>query len=136
VTVTNPIHPLYHQSVVVRQIRKVGKQTKVIVESPMGGFLSLDVEETNLFLQQTCERPLEITRLFLPEKLLRLSEWVVARSQSFTEKSSCALQDKEVERKKKNDTTASTKVRSNRKLRKDATLNQTDSTPSGQNRPR
>lgn len=99
----------------------------------MRGFLSLDAEETTLFVQQTCERQIEVTRLFLPEKLLRLSEWVVARSQSFTEKSSCALEDKEVERKKKNDTTASTKVHSKRKLRKDATLNQTNSTAGGQN---
>lgn len=143
VTVTNPIHPLYGKSVVVRQLRKVGFETKVIVESPLGGFLSLSADETNLFLQQTCdgaerpplwgERQLDTIRLFSPEKLLRLSEWVTVRSKSFTEKSSCVLEDKEVERQKKNETKAFTSKRSTRKRRKDATPNQTNSTPSRQN---
>ncbi|MCC5633707.1 Y4bD/Y4pK family protein [Nostoc sphaeroides CHAB 2801] len=52
VTITNPIHPLYGQSVVVRQIRKVGQETKVTVESPLGGFLSLPARETDLWTQQ------------------------------------------------------------------------------------
>ncbi|MCC5632644.1 Y4bD/Y4pK family protein [Nostoc sphaeroides CHAB 2801] len=77
VTITNPIHPLYGQSVVVRQIRKVGQETKVTVESPLGGFLSLPARETDLWTQQasTTQR----VGKFLPEKLLRLSEWVAGR---------------------------------------------------------
>jgi hypothetical protein len=133
VTVTNPIHPLYGQSVVIRQIRKVGFTTKVTVESPLGGFLSLLADETNLFLEQKSDRQLDKIELFSPEKLLRLSEWVAARSKSFIEKQKSVLEDKEVERNQKNDTTTSTKVRSTRKRRKDATPNQANSTASRQN---
>lgn len=99
----------------------------------MGGFLSLASEETSLFVEQKCARQLGTSQLFSPLELLRLSEWVVTRSKSFTEKSSCVLEDKKVERKKKNDTTASTKVRSTRKRRKDATPSQANGTVSGQN---
>jgi hypothetical protein len=110
VTVTNPIHPLYGQSVVVRQIRKVGKQTKIIVESPLGGVLSIPESETNRGVEDSCRVQQGLKPLFVPEKLLRLSEWVAARSKYLTEKSACVLEDKDIERKKKNETTASTKV--------------------------
>lgn len=74
VTITNPIHPLYGQSVVIQQIRKVGQQTKVTVESSLGGFLSLPATETDLWTQQA--QSTQRVGKFLPEKLLRLSEWV------------------------------------------------------------
>ncbi|WP_230966083.1 DUF5372 family protein [Nostoc sp. NZL] len=98
VTITNPIHPLYGQSVVVRQIRKVGQETKVTVESPLGGFLSLPARETDLWTQQasTTQR----VGKFLPEKLLRLSEWVAGRSQFITSEIPCVPENKGVEHRK------------------------------------
>ena len=83
VTITNPIHSLYGQSVVLREIRKVGQETKVTVESPLGGFLSLPATETDLWTQQAST--VQTVGKFLPEKLLRLSEWLAARSQFITE---------------------------------------------------
>ncbi|MBD2778122.1 hypothetical protein ICL16_40315, partial [Iningainema sp. BLCCT55] len=79
VTIINPIHPLYGQSVVIKQIRKVGQQTIVTVESPLGGFLSVPASETDLWTQPACTA--QTVGKFLPQKLLRLSEWVAARSQ-------------------------------------------------------
>ena len=134
VTVTNPIHPLYGREVVVRQIRKVGKLTKVIVEHPDGGLLSLPAGETNLSLPEVSVMGPDTTRLFDPEKLLRLSEWVAARSKSVLEKFSCVQQDENVGHKKTNDTKAFTTKCSTRKGRRThATPNQTNSTVSGQN---
>jgi hypothetical protein len=131
VTITNPIHPLYGQSVVVQQIRKVGIETKVTVESPLGGFLSLPATETDLWTQQasTTQR----VGKFLPEKLLRLSEWVAARSEFITSEISCVLEDKGVERRKKNETKASTTNRSTSQRRKVKSPNKANSTVSGQN---
>lgn len=130
VTVTNPIHPLYGQSVIVRQIRKVGIETKITVESPLGGFLSLPASETDLWTQQASKT--QKTQKFLPEKLLRLSEWIAVREQFFTEGFSCVPEDKGVEHKKKNETKASTTNRSTRKRRKVKSPNKANSTVSGQ----
>lgn len=117
----------------VRQIRKVGKLTKVIVESPLGGFLSLSADETNMFLQPASDRQVETTRLFSPLELLRLSEWVAARSKSFTEKFSCVPEDELGEHRKTNGTKASTTKGFTRKRRTDKTPRQTNRTVSGQN---
>lgn len=99
VTIINPIHPLCGQSVVIQQIRKVGQETKVTVESPLGGFLSLPATETDLWTQQAFT--VQTVGKFLPEKLLRLSEWVARRSQIMMSESSCVLDDIEVETRKK-----------------------------------
>ena len=134
VTITNPIHPLYGQSVVVRQMSKVGKTMKITVEHPDGGLLSLPAEETTLSLPEAGVMRADTTRLFDPEKLLRLSEWVAARSKPVLEKFSCVPEDEEAEHKKTNDTTKAKKARSTGKKRRTyATPNQTDSTAGGQN---
>ena len=131
VTITNPIHPLYGESVVIRQIRKVGQETKVTVESPLGGFLSLPASETDLWTQQATVG--ERVGKFLPEKLLRLSEWVAGRSQFITSEISCVPENKGVEhRKNNNDTKASTTNHSTSQRRKVKSSNKTNSTVSGQ----
>nr|WP_272819060.1 hypothetical protein [Scytonema hofmannii] len=118
----------------MRQISKVGKTIKIIVEHPDGGLLSLPAEETTLSLSEGGVMRADTTRLFDPEKLLRLSEWMAARSKSVLEKLSCVPEDQEAEHKKTNDTTGAKAVRSTRKkLRTYATTNQTDSTAGGQN---
>jgi hypothetical protein len=116
--------------VVIQQIRKVGIETKVTVESPLGGFLSLPASETDLWIQQasTTQR----VGKFLPEKLLRLSEWVAARSQFITSEISCVTEDKKVSHKKKNETKASTTNCSTSQRRKAKSPNKANSTVSGQ----
>ncbi|AUB35530.1 hypothetical protein COO91_01410 [Nostoc flagelliforme CCNUN1] len=131
VTIINPIHPLCGQSVVIQQIRKVGQETKVTVESPLGGFLSLPATSTDLWTQQAFT--VQTVGKFLPEKLLRLSEWVAGRSQIITSESSCVLDDIEVEHKKKNEKKASTSNRSSQKRRKAKSPYKANSTVSGQN---
>ncbi|BAZ68794.1 hypothetical protein NIES4106_50560 [Fischerella sp. NIES-4106] len=100
------------------------------MESPLGGFLSLPATETDLWTQQAITT--QTVEKFLPEKLLRLSEWVAAHSQSFTEEFSCVLEDKGVEHRKNNDTKASTINHSTRKRRKTRSSNKTNSTIGGQ----
>ena len=129
-TITNPIHPLYGQSVIVLQIRKVGIETKITVKSPLGGFLSLPASETDLWTKQA--NTVQTVEKFLPEKLWRLSEWVAARSQKFTSEYSCVPEDKGVEHKKKNGKKASTTNSETRKLRKSKSPNQANSKVSGQ----
>ncbi len=46
VIITNPIHPLYGQSVKVLSWRSWGKTTRVIISHPEGGTLSLPASET------------------------------------------------------------------------------------------
>jgi len=78
----------------------------------------------------------DTNRLFDPEKLLRLSEWVAARSKSESEKFSCVPEDEEASHKKTNDTTKHKKARSTRKqLRTHGTPDKTDFPDGGQNTP-
>ncbi len=113
---------------------KVGKTMKITVEHPDGGLLSLPAEETTLSLPEAGVMRADTTRLFDPEKLLRLSEWVAAHSKSVKHQFSCVPEDEEAEHKKTNDTTVAKKARSTgKKLRTQATSNQTDSTTGGQN---
>ncbi len=134
VTVTNPIHPLYGKSVVVMQVRKVGLTIKITVEHPDGGFLCLPAEETTLEYPTSGVMRADTIRLFDPEKLLRLSEWVATRSKSVSEKFSCVPEDEEASHKKTNDTKKHKKVRSTRKqLRTHATPDKTDFPDGGQN---
>ena len=131
VTITNPIHPLYGQSVVIKQIRKVGQETKITIESPLGGFLSLPASETDLWTQQT--NKLVTVSKFLPEKLLRLSEWVVAREQNVRDEFSCVNENKSTKHREINhDTKASTTHRSTRSKRKNKSSNKNNSKVSRQ----
>ena len=131
VTITNPIHPLYGQSVVIKQIRKVGQETKITIESPLGGFLSLPASETDLWTQQT--RQVETVSKFLPEKLLRLSEWIAARSQNVTDEFSCVKENKsETHEEINHDTKASTTHHSTRTLRKNKSSDKNNSKVGGQ----
>ena len=136
VTVTNPIHPLYGKSVVVRQMRKVGLTIKITVEHPDGGFLCLPAEETTLSYPTNGVMRADTNRLFDPEKLLRLSEWVASRSKSVSEKFSCVPEDEEASHKKTNDTKKRKKARSTRKqLRTYGTPDKTDFPDGGENTP-
>lgn len=118
----------------MRQIRKVGKLTKVIVEHPDGGLLSLPADETNLPSSEAGVLVAGTSRLFDPEKLLRLTEWVAAHSPLESEKWFSVQQHQELEQKKTDDTTAcTTKSFTKRKRRTPSTSNKADSTISGQN---
>ena len=131
VTITNPIHPLYGQSVAIKQIRKVGQETKITIESPLGGFLSLPASETDLWTQQT--RQVKTVSKIIPEKLLRLSELVAARSQNVTDEFSCVKENKgKTHREINHDTTASTTHRTTKTLRKNKSSNKNNSTVSRQ----
>lgn len=90
----------------------------------------MPASETDLLTQQASKT--QKTQKFLPEKLLRLSEWVAARKQFFTEEFSCVSEDKGVEHKKKNGTKASTTNPETRKRRKVKSSNKANSTVSGQ----
>lgn len=129
-TITNPIHPLYGQSVKILQIRKVGQETKVTVKSPLGGFLSLPASETDLWTQQASIA--QRTEKFSPQKLRRLSEWVGERKKYFMEEFSCVSENKGVEHRKKNHGEISTTNSKPRKLRKARSSNSSNSTVSGQ----
>ena len=135
VVITNPIHPLHGHTVVVRQIRKVGKLTKVIVTHPGGGLLSLPSDETSLENSEVCSTTEQTTRLFDPEKLLRLSEWVQERSMSKEVKKLPGHQlDQLVKYNKTDDTTAQkSKSFANRKRRTHKALSGANGTASGQN---
>jgi hypothetical protein len=126
---------LHGRSVVIRQIRKVGKLTKVIVIHPDGGLLSLPSDETTLGILEVYPKASQPTRLFEPEKLLRLSEWMQERSISTPTKN---LPDHQlhqlVEDKKADDTTAYTsKSSASRKRRMQKAPSGADSTASRQN---
>ena len=126
---------MHGREVVVRQIRKVGKLTKVIVTHPDGGSLSLLSDETSLENSEVCLTASQTTPLFDPEKLLRLSEWVQERSISTqTKKLPDHQLHQPVEHKKADDTTAYTsKSTANRKRRTQKAPSGPDSTASGQN---
>jgi hypothetical protein len=135
VIITNPIHPLHGCEVVVRQIRKVGKLTKVIVTHPDGGLLSLPSDETSLENSEICLTASQTTPLFDPEKLLRLSEWVQERSTSKEAKKLSGHQlDQQVKYNKTDDTTAQkSKSSANTKRRTHKAPSGANGTASGQN---
>jgi len=115
-------------------MRKVGLTIKITVEHPDGGFVSLPAEETTLSLPLAGVMRADTTRLFEPEKLLRLSEWVAARSKSVTKKFPCVPEDEEASHKKTNDTTKHKKARvAGKKLRTHATPDKADVPDGGQN---
>lgn len=101
------------------------------MEHPDGGQLSLPVEETTLSLAEAGVISPDTSRLFDPEKLLRLSKWVAAGSKLLDEKISCVPDDSTEEHKKTNEKT-STKRSTSTRRRTDETAGQTNSTVSGQ----
>lgn len=120
----------------MRQIRKVGKLTKVIVTHPGGGLLSLPSDETSLENSEVCSTTEQTTRLFDPEKLLRLSEWVQERSMSTqTKKLPNHQLDQQVDPNHKTDDTTAQKSKSfaNRKRRTHKAPSGANGTASGQN---
>lgn len=84
VVITNPIHPLYGHSVVVRSIRQVGQSSRVLVEHPDGGLISLPTDETSLSVAHSSPQVEGQTPLFDPHKLLRLAQWAANRKTSAT----------------------------------------------------
>lgn len=134
IKITNPIHPLHGESVTVRQIRQCGKQTRVIVEHPSGGLLSLPVEETSLGLPQVSLELAGRKPLFDPQKLWRLAQWVENLDTTATSETVCVQQHEKVEQRKIDATTAQTPqdpARSHRRTH--TTLNKADGTVGGQN---
>lgn len=101
------------------------------MEHPDGGQLSLPLEETTLSLAEAGVISPDTSRLFDPEKLLRLSKWVAACSKLLDEKISCVPDDSTEEHKKTNEKT-STKRSTSTRRRTDETAGQTNSTVSGQ----
>ncbi|MEC4817579.1 MAG: DUF5372 family protein, partial [Scytonema sp. PMC 1069.18] len=131
VTITNPIHPLYGQLVVVRSLRKVGELTLVLVEHPDGGLISLPIDETNFQTPKLSVQLSGTPRLFEPKKLLRLSELVAAQLKMNNGKISCVPELSTVEHKKTNEKT-STKCSTASRRRTDEKAGQTNGTLSGQ----
>lgn len=80
VIVTNPIHPLYGQSVAVQSIRNQGNLTTVMLKHPQGGLLSLSATETDLEINIPSPTLLGQTPLFAIKQLLRLSELVASQN--------------------------------------------------------
>ncbi len=97
VIITNPIHPLYGQSVKVLSIRGWGNSTRVILSHPQGGTLSLPASETSG--ETTSSPPVleENQPLFDPKKLLHLSQWVEKLSTLTPKKASNCQQSEKVD---------------------------------------
>lgn len=135
VIITNPIHPLHGQSVAVRSIRQVGKLTKVIVEHPDGGLLSLPSDETSLDISEPCPKVLGTTPLFEPKQLLRLAEWMASKNTADAKETSSCPQHEEVVHSQIDAKTASTSpspAKSNRR-RAHPTPDEAESTVGWQN---
>lgn len=119
---------------VVHQTRRLGKSTRVIVEHPEGGLLSLPASETSLELSKPSLVAGGVPPLFDPEKLLRLVEWVGAKAIATTAEIASCQQHLGVDMRKIDATTAHTPRRPDKRRRRPhAALNQSDSTVSGQN---
>jgi hypothetical protein len=69
--ITNPIHPLFGQSVTVRGIRQLGATIQISVNHPDGGTLSLPASETSFE-----SRDYLIASLLEVQKLLDLTDWM------------------------------------------------------------
>lgn len=118
----------------MRQIRPVGKQTRVIFEHPDGGLLSLPMAETSLSLPQPSQKIGDVTPLFDPQKLLRLTQLVSTYGSTVTEQISSSPEHEEiVDRKIDAKTTSNTKNRNRPHRPIKSTLNQSDSPVSGKN---
>lgn len=104
-TITNPIHPLHGQEVVVRQIRHLGKSVRVIVEHPDGGLISLPASQTSLDRTQPVSLIGGKTPLFDPKLLLGLAERVARKDIQATNEISFGQEHLDVVQRIQNDTT-------------------------------
>jgi hypothetical protein len=134
VTITNPIHPLHGQSVVVRCLRQVGNLVKVIVEHPDGGLLSIPASETSLEVTQPVSQISGQTPLFDPKKLQSLARWMATLDTAIMEEISSGQQHQDVVARKFDDTaTQSPQSLAKRSKRPHPALDQSDSEVGGQN---
>ena len=108
VIITNPIHPLYGQSVKVLSIRRWGKTTRVIISHPDGGTLSLPASETSWEITSPPCVPEEKRPLFDPKKLLHMSQWIEKLSTLKPKKASNCQQPEKVDKSKIDDETVQT----------------------------
>jgi hypothetical protein len=73
--ITNPIHPLFGQSVTVRGIRQLGATIQISVNHPDGGTLSLPASETS-FESRDYLISSPLAPLLEVQKLLDLTDWI------------------------------------------------------------
>ena len=112
VIITNPIHPLYGESVKVLSIQRWGQFTKVIICAQDGGTFSLPAEETSWEnTSSTPCAPKSNKPLFDPEKLLQLSQLVEKLSTHTPKKASNCQQAEIVDNQKINDETVQNPVK-------------------------
>ena len=112
VIITNPIHPLYGQSVKVLSFRRWGNSTRVIVSHPEGGTLSLPASETSWEISSPPCIPERNKPLFDPKKLLHMSQWIEKLSTLKPKKASNCQQPEKVDKNKIDDETMQTEVHS------------------------
>lgn len=99
------------------QIRQAEKQTRVILEHPDGGLLSVPIRETNFSPPPPSPKIGGMTPLFNPEKLLRLTLLVSTHGATMSEQISLSPEDEEiVERKIDAKTNANAQNRNRRHL--------------------
>ncbi len=134
VIITNPIHPLYGQSVKVLSIRRWGNSTRVIISHPQGGTLSLPASETSWEITSSPSVLEQNQPLFDPKKLLHLSQWVEKLSRRTPTKASNCQQPEKVDNNKIDDGTMQTQVHSALRIRRaPETIDQSDRSVSFQN---
>ena len=134
VIITNPIHPLYGQSVQVLSIRRWGSSTRVIISHPEGGTLSLPAAETSWEITSSPRVLKEHKPLFDPNKLLHLSQWVEKLSTLTPKKASNCQQPEKVDNQKIDDETVQTPGNTPTRIKRaPKTINQSNSTIGCQN---
>jgi len=79
VTITNPIHPLFGQSVTVRKIRRLGATLQISVNHPDGGSFALPASETSLTSQES-PKPFHGKALLAVDRLLALTAWMAVHA--------------------------------------------------------
>lgn len=83
ITITNPIHPLYGQSLSVRHVRRLqgsNEFLQLIVNHPDGGYFSVSLADINLPCERLNSNPIS---LFDIEKLLQLAQIISVASTGF-----------------------------------------------------
>lgn len=78
-SITNPIHPLYGQSLLVRKVRQLQDYRSISLDHPDGGSLSLPASDTSLVTPPEMVVAQDHVRLFTPDRLLQLAEHSVVR---------------------------------------------------------
>ena len=128
VIITNPIHPLYGQSLKVLSHRRWGSSTRVILSHPDGGTLSLAASETSWEIKTYPSEAQNNRPLFDPKKLLDLSQWLEKTSTPTPKKPSNCQSSQTVDKSKLDDETVKTSEnRLKRIKRTPEAINQSDS---------